>query len=87
MQNTFGDNVCVNQIGSLMSVFFTNEKVTDYKTAVSSDTRQYAAYFNGMLEQGIYLAPSQFEAMFVSAAHTQEDLQKTEEAAAAAGVL
>lgn len=87
MQNTFGDKVCVNQIGSLMSVFFTNEKVTDYKTAVSSDTRQYAAYFNGMLEQGIYLAPSQFEAMFVSAAHTQEDLQKTEEAAAAAGVL
>ena len=82
MQNTFGDKVCVNQIGSLMSVFFTNEKVTDYKTAVSSDTRQYAAYFNGMLEQGIYLAPSQFEAMFVSAAHTQEDLQKTEEAAA-----
>lgn len=87
LQNTFGDKVCVNQIGSLMSVFFTNEKVTDYKTAVSSDTRQYAAYFNGMLEQGIYLAPSQFEAMFVSAAHTQEDLQKTEEAAAAAGVL
>lgn len=87
MQNTFGDKVCVNQIGSLMSVFFTNEKVTDYKTAVSSDTRQYAAYFNGMLEQGIYLAPSQFEAVFVSAAHTQEDLQKTEEAAAAAGVL
>lgn len=87
MQNTFGDKVCVNQIGSLMSVFFTNEKVTDYKTAVSSDARQYAAYFNGMLEQGIYLAPSQFEAVFVSAAHTQEDLQKTEEAAAAAGVF
>lgn len=83
MQNTLGDRVCVNQIGSLMSVFFTREKVIDYKTAVSSDTGKYADYFNGMLEQGIYLAPSQFEAMFVSAAHTQEDLQKTGEAIAA----
>ena len=83
MQNTLGDRACVNQIGSLMSVFFTREKVIDYKTAVSSDTGKYADYFNGMLEQGIYLAPSQFEAMFVSAAHTQEDLQKTGEAIAA----
>lgn len=83
MQNTLGDRACVNQIGSLMSVFFTKEKVIDYKTAVSSDTGKYADYFNGMLEQGIYLAPSQFEAMFVSAAHTQEDLQKTGEAIAA----
>lgn len=83
MQNTLGDRACVNQIGSLMSVFFTREKVIDYKTAVSSDTGKYADYFNGMLGQGIYLAPSQFEAMFVSAAHTQEDLQKTGEAIAA----
>lgn len=83
MQNTLGDRACVNQIGSLMSVFFTREKVIDYKTAVSSDTGKYADYFNGMLEQGIYLAPSQFEAMFVSTAHTQEDLQKTGEAIAA----
>ena len=77
IRNAFGDKVCVNQIGSLMSVFFTEKKVIDYATAVSSDTRQYAAYFNSMLEKGIYLAPSQFEAMFVSAAHTKEDLQKT----------
>ena len=83
MQNTLGDRACVNQIGSLMSVFFTKEKVIDYKTAVSSDTGKYADYFNGMLEQGNYLAPYQFEAMFVSAAHTQEDLQKTGEAIAA----
>lgn len=83
MQDALGDRACVNQIGSLMSVFFTKEKVRDYKTAVSSDTGKYADYFNGMLEQGIYLAPSQFEAMFVSAAHTQEDLQKTGEAIAA----
>ncbi len=79
IRNAFGDKVCVNQIGSLMSVFFTEKKVIDYATAVSSDTRQYAAYFNSMLEKGIYLAPSQFEAMFVSAAHTKEDLQKTAE--------
>ena len=80
VRDAFGDRVCVNQIGSLMSVFFTEERVIDYKTAVSSDTKKYAAYFNDMLERGIYLAPSQFESMFVSAAHTQEDLQKTMEA-------
>lgn len=80
IREIFGDRVCVNQIGSLMSVFFTEEKVIDYKSAVSSDTKKYAAYFNDMLGRGIYLAPSQFESMFVSAAHTQEDLQKTMEA-------
>ncbi len=80
IREVFGDRVCVNQIGSLMSVFFTEEKVIDYKSAVSSDTKKYAAYFNDMLGRGIYLAPSQFESMFVSAAHTQEDLQKTIEA-------
>ena len=80
IREVFGDRVCVNQIGSLMSVFFTEEKVIDYKSAVSSDTKKYAAYFNDMLGRGIYLAPSQFESMFVSAAHTQEDLQKTMEA-------
>lgn len=80
IREVFGDRVCVNQIGSLMSVFFTEEKVKDYKSAVSSDTKKYAAYFNDMLGRGIYLAPSQFESMFVSAAHTQEDLQKTMEA-------
>ena len=80
VREVFGDRVCVNQIGSLMSVFFTEEKVIDYKSAVSSDTKKYAAYFNDMLGRGIYLAPSQFESMFVSAAHTQEDLQKTMEA-------
>lgn len=80
VREVFGDRVCVNQIGSLMSVLFTEEKVIDYKSAVSSDTKKYAAYFNDMLGRGIYLAPSQFESMFVSAAHTQEDLQKTMEA-------
>lgn len=77
MRETFGDAVCVNQIGSLMSVFFTGEKVTDYATATSSDVAKYAAYFNYMLEHQIYLAPSQFEAMFVSAAHTKDDISRT----------
>lgn len=71
------DIVSVNHIGSLMSVFFTPEAVKDYEGAVSSDTDAYAEYFRYMLEHGIYLAPAQFEAMFVSEAHSEEDIQKT----------
>lgn len=70
-------NVAVNQIGSLMSIFFTDQNVTDYNSAVSSNLEAYASYFGYMLERGIYLAPSQFEAMFVSDAHTDEDIAKT----------
>ena len=77
VKGTFGDKVWVNRIGSLMSVFFTDRPVVDYETATRSDTEKYAKYFNYMLEQGIYLAPSQFEAMFVSYAHSKEDLEKT----------
>lgn len=77
VRRSFGSSVRVNQIGSLMSVFFTGEPVRDYQSAVSSDTEKYARYFNAMLDEGIYLAPSQFEAMFVSAAHTEEDLERT----------
>lgn len=77
VKESFGDRVWVNQIGSLMSVFFTDKPVTDYESAVSSDTEKYAQYFNAMLKEGIYLAPSQFEAMFISNAHTEEDLEKT----------
>lgn len=69
--------VCVNQIGSLMSVFFTEGSVTDYESAVSSDTGRFAAYFGMLLDRGIYVAPSQFEAMFVSDAHTEEDIAFT----------
>lgn len=77
VRDAFGNRVWVNQIGSLMSVFFTDKPVVDYETATGSDTEQYADYFNYMLGQGIYLAPSQFEAMFVSGAHTKADLEKT----------
>lgn len=70
-------NVAVNQIGSLMSIFFTDQNVTDYNSAVSSNLEAYASYFGYMLDRGIYLAPSQFEAMFVSDAHTDEDIART----------
>ncbi len=71
----------VNQVGSLVCPFFTPGPVTDFATARQSDTGRYAAYFKHMLSQGIYLAPAQFEAMFVSAAHTMADIQQTIEAA------
>lgn len=70
-------SVSVNQIGSLLSVFFTKEKVKDYHSALSSDTSRYAAYFSYLLDRGIYIAPSQFEAMFLSDAHTEEDIEQT----------
>jgi len=76
-----GIDLQVNQIGSIMTAFFTQEAVDDYATAKTSDTQRYAAFFRGMLEQGIYLAPSQFEAAFVSTAHTDEDISRTIEAA------
>ena len=72
-----GIAIHVNQIGSLMSAFFTGENVKDYAGATSSDTKAYADYFNYMLENGIYVAPSQFEAMFISAAHSDEDIRRT----------
>lgn len=67
----------VNRTGSIMTVFFTNARVTDYDTAQTSDTRAYARYFKYLQSNGIYTAPSQFEAMFVSYAHSDEDIEKT----------
>lgn len=67
----------VNRIGSMMTLFFTEEKVTDYNSAVKSDTGLFGRYFHEMLKRGIYLPPAQFEAMFVSLAHSKEDLDKT----------
>ncbi|MCL2409843.1 MAG: glutamate-1-semialdehyde 2,1-aminomutase [Oscillospiraceae bacterium] len=67
----------VNQIGSLVCMFMTKSPVTSYETAIKSDTEAYAAYFRHMLENGIYLAPAQFEAMFISAAHTESEIDKT----------
>ena len=67
----------VNRVGSLLTAFFTDKAVTDYESACTSDRDKYAAYFNFLLESGIYTAPSQFEAMFVSAAHSEEDIDVT----------
>jgi glutamate-1-semialdehyde 2,1-aminomutase len=66
----------INRVGSMMTLFFTNEKkVTSLKEAMNSDTLKYAAYFKMALESGIYLAPSQFECLFVSYAHTDRDIE------------
>lgn len=80
MREAWKGRAFVNQIGSLMSVFFTKEEVTDYESAVSADTKRYADYFSYMLDKGIYLAPSQFEAMFLSHAHSEGDIDRTCEA-------
>ncbi|MBQ3425696.1 MAG: glutamate-1-semialdehyde 2,1-aminomutase [Clostridia bacterium] len=68
---------CLNHVGSLGCVFFTDKDVYNDAEAHTCDTAKYASYFKKMLERGIYLAPSQFEAMFISQAHTEEDLQTT----------
>lgn len=67
----------VQGIGSLFTIFFADRKVTDYSSALTSNTKFYAKFFHAMLEQGIYLPPSQFETAFVSATHTDEDVQRT----------
>ncbi len=66
----------VNQVGSMFTFFFTKEKVSDYETAKKSDTALFGKYFNAMLEQGVYLAPSQFEAMFISNSIGKEEIDK-----------
>jgi glutamate-1-semialdehyde 2,1-aminomutase len=73
--------VTVNRVGSMFTFFFTDGPVTDWESAKRSDTARFGRFFRAMLERGIYLAPSQFEAAFVSAAHTEEDIAKTIEAA------
>ena len=80
-----GVGAVVNRVGSMMTLFFTDlPSVTDWKAAKSSDTAVYARYFNESLQNGIYLAPSQFEALFVSAAHSVDDIETTLLASAAA---
>ncbi len=73
--------VRVNRVGSMLTMFFTDSPVVDYGSAKRSDTGRYAAYFRGMLSRAVFLAPSQFEAMFVSLAHTDDDIETTIEAA------
>ncbi|MDF2654244.1 MAG: hemL1 [Bacillota bacterium] len=72
----------VNHIGSIGSLFFTGKPVTDYASAKTSDTAAYGSYFKHMLKGGVYLAPAQFEAMFISNAHSEENIKATLELAA-----
>lgn len=79
-----GVNVVINRVGSMGSLFFTDEPVTDFETAKASDDNQFKRYFRSMLGQGIYLAPSPYEAAFLSTAHSEETVRKTIECASIA---
>ena len=70
----YGIDYKVNNVSSLGSVFFSHEDVTDYSLAKKSDTAKFADYFKYMLKNGVHMAPSQFEAIFVSDAHTGEHI-------------
>ncbi|MGI8638822.1 MAG: glutamate-1-semialdehyde 2,1-aminomutase [Pyrinomonadaceae bacterium] len=72
-----GLNYTLNRVGSMLTLFFTEMEVVDFDTAKTSDTQKFTGYFNAMLEGGIYLPPSQYEAWFVSAAHSRKDFDKT----------
>ncbi len=72
-----GKNLALNRVGSMSCMFFTEKPVVDFNSAVTSNTELYGKYFHGMLERGIYLAPAQFEAAFISTVHTTNDLEKT----------
>jgi len=74
---TSGLPVQLNRVGSMLTTFFTSEPVTDFTSAMTSDTQRYACHYRHMLGRGVYLAPSQFEVAFISAAHTFDDLEKT----------
>lgn len=74
----------VNRVGSMLTTFFTEGPVTDWPGAKSSDTDRYARFFRAMLEEGCYLAPSQFECAFVSLAHADEVIERTIHAARSA---
>ena len=69
--------VRVNRVGSMFTVFFTDRDVVDFATAKTCDTQRFNSHFHSMLQQGIYLAPSQFEAAFISTAHSLEDIDQT----------
>jgi len=76
-----GIEISAARVGSMLGIFFTGGKVTDYKSAKRSDLKRFSAFYRGMLNEGIYLAPSQFEALFVSSAHTEERIEQTIRAA------
>jgi glutamate-1-semialdehyde 2,1-aminomutase len=76
LANKYSVPTVQNRVGSAITTFFTSEPVTDFTSAMKSDAEKYGLFYREMLHEGIYLAPSQFEAMFVSAAHSDDDLNK-----------
>jgi glutamate-1-semialdehyde 2,1-aminomutase len=76
-----GVPLCANRVGSMFTWFFQNGPVTDWDTAAKSDTEAFGKFFREMLDRGVYLPPSQYEAMFLGAAHGDDDVQRTVEAA------
>jgi len=76
-----GLGLTFNRVGSMLCTFFSNQPVIDFDSAAQSDTKQFAQFFAGMLRKGVYLAPSQFEAAFISLAHTDEQIDQTIQAA------
>ncbi|MFP3871015.1 MAG: aminotransferase class III-fold pyridoxal phosphate-dependent enzyme, partial [Syntrophobacteria bacterium] len=72
-----GVAVSTNRVGSMGSLFFTGQTVVDFASAQSADLQRFSRFFCGMLQRGIYLAPSQFEAIFVSSAHSEQDIDRT----------
>jgi glutamate-1-semialdehyde 2,1-aminomutase len=79
-----GVALTTNRVGAMFTWFFTNRPVTDFATAAQSDTQHFAAFHRAMLEAGVWLPPSQFEAAFLSTAHTEGDISRTIDAAAGA---
>ena len=79
-----GVKIITHQAGSMFGIFFSEKEVYNYEDAASADQEAFKIWFHSMLEQGIYLAPSQFETVFMSLAHTKEDIEKTIEAAGVA---
>jgi glutamate-1-semialdehyde 2,1-aminomutase len=79
-----GVPLTVNRVGSMFTCFFKSDSVTDYASAKKADTAKFARFFRSLLDRGVYFPPSQFEAAFVSTAHTESDVVRTVEAAAKA---
>jgi glutamate-1-semialdehyde 2,1-aminomutase len=76
-----GKKAAINQVGSILGFFFTDKEVKNYEDAKTCDLKMFSAYYKGMRQKGIYIAPSQFEALFVSAAHETEQIDATIKAA------
>ena len=68
---------CINRVGSMMTLFFTNGPVLDWETASQSDTERFSKYFWGLIDRGVYMPCSQFEALFISESHSIEDIDTT----------